>query len=118
MDFGETWASDPTVHNRYNSGPTSCSNGGSSYKSLAEDILVKLKDYHTDVQARMNSIKSSLDSLFTPNTATGIGVINSLITDDITPSLNSINTELGPMLDLGARADDSLALNLNCSFVK
>lgn len=49
MNFGETWAADPTVHNRYNPGATTCTYNAQSYKDIAVDILTKLKDHHTDV---------------------------------------------------------------------
>jgi hypothetical protein len=98
MNFGETWASDPSVHNRYTPAGTTCTNGGQTYKQIAEDLLTKLKDHHTDVRSSMNSVKNSLDTIFNPSnpatTASVIGQINSLITDDITPILTLVESQL------------------------
>lgn len=118
MNFVETWASDPTVHNRYTPAGTTCTNVGNSYKSIAVDLLGKLKDHHTDVQARMASLKTSLDGILTPDTATGIGTINTLINDDIIPALNTIDTQLTPLMTLAMTSTNAFATNLNCSFIK
>jgi hypothetical protein len=85
MVFTQTWALDPSVHNRYNPGSTTCTNGGSSYKSIIVAMLTTMKNHHTAVQASMLSIKSSVDIILSPTTSSGIGSINRIITDELNP---------------------------------
>lgn len=59
-----------------------------------------------------------MDGILSPNTASGIGVINTLITDDIIPILELIDTQISGIMDLTVSGEGALAKNMNCTFIK